>query len=919
MQELFHFTDQNPEEKETNCLGRVFSTDEERREFFRKELRRFIEESDVRDSDGFPVGETERIVELSDPPYFTACPNPFLTDFIKEHSSAKPQDYDREPFAIDVSVGKTDQLYRAHGYHTKVPHLAIVPSILHYTNPGDVVLDGFCGSGMTGIAAQWCGTAPTDYKRSLESDWRADGHRPPVWGARRVILNDLGFAATFIAANYNTPFAVGSFVAKAQMILDEVEAKLGWMYETTHGSNGRVGRINYTVWSEVLQCTECSGEIIFVEQALDKKTKKVKKTFPCPCCGAEHSKKNLDRVTETVFDRVLDRTIQRPKRTPVLINYTIGKEKFEKVPDSDDLKLIQRIEELPLPPAVPIDELPYMHMTHERARMDYAGITHVHHFFLPRQRQALGVLWELAMRESDTRLRNSLLYFVEQAIWGMSLLARYAPTHFSQVNRQLSGVYYVGSQIVDVSPHYILDGKLSRLEKAFSPSPSLPGSAMISTGSCTSIPIESACVDYIFTDPPFGENLYYADLNFLVEAWHGVLTNSKTEAIVDRAKKKTARDYQELMRKCFREYFRVLRPGRWMTVVFSNSSNQIWRAIQEAIGTAGFVIADVRTLDKKQGSYRQVTSSAVKQDLVISAYKPSAELAEKFSLDTADESTAWAFVAGHLKNVPVFVGRSGEEAEPVVERTPQMLHDRMVAFFVQRRMSIPISSPDFFSGLDERYAKRDGMYFLPDQVAEYDRKRMTVKELRELDLFVSDEASAIQWLRQQLDSKPQNFQDLQPKFMPQVQTWPKHEKDVDLKELLEQSFLRYDGKGEVPSQIANYLSKNYREFRGVSRESSALKEKAKDRWYVPDPRKTGDLEKLRFKTLIKEFEEYKNSKDRKIKLFRTEAVKAGFKDCYDKKDYQTIIKIAKKLPSSIIEEDEALLMYYDVASMRAGD
>ena len=76
------------------------------------------------------------------------------------------------------------------------------------------------------------------------------------------------------------------------------------------------------------------------------------------------------------------------------------------------------------------------------------------------------------------------------------------------------------------------------------------------------------------------------------------------------------------MRPCFNEYSRVLKPGRWMTVVFSNSTNAVWRAIQEALGIAGFVVADVERLDKQQGSYRQVTSTAVKQDLVISAYKP---------------------------------------------------------------------------------------------------------------------------------------------------------------------------------------------------------------------------------------------------------------------------------------------------------
>jgi len=136
--------------------------------------------------------------------------------------------------AVDVSVGKTDAPYKAHAYHTKVPHLAIAPSILHDTEPGELVLDGFAGSGMTGVAAQWCHVAPASYRRELELNWRHQGNAPPKWGARRVILNDLSPAATFIAANYNLPFDVEAFARAGRQLLQEVEQEIGWMYETLH-------------------------------------------------------------------------------------------------------------------------------------------------------------------------------------------------------------------------------------------------------------------------------------------------------------------------------------------------------------------------------------------------------------------------------------------------------------------------------------------------------------------------------------------------------------------------------------------------------------------------------------------------------------------------------------------------------------
>jgi hypothetical protein len=256
-----------------------------------------LQDPAFRKIEGFPQGTDEAILAMSDPPYYTACPNPFLEEFVRHYG--KPYDpsvkYSREPQTIDVSVGKTDPLYKAHSYHTKVPHLAIVPSILHYTEPGDIVLDGFGGSGMTGVAAQWCGSAPASYRHELETDWKKQGKAAPKWGSRRVILNDLSPAATFIAANYNLPFDVEAFAKAGKQLLKEVEQELGWMYETTHTDGKTKGRVEFTVWSEVFTCPHCAGEVNFIDEALDESSKKVRDSFPCPHCGADLNKESRTR------------------------------------------------------------------------------------------------------------------------------------------------------------------------------------------------------------------------------------------------------------------------------------------------------------------------------------------------------------------------------------------------------------------------------------------------------------------------------------------------------------------------------------------------------------------------------------------------------------------------------------------------
>jgi hypothetical protein len=903
------------------CLGQTFETDEARRAHFTELLRQKLRDPAFRATPGFPKGTDEDILRMSDPPYYTACPNPFLGEFVRLNGKAHAggDEYRREPFTVDTSVGKSDAIYKAHSYHTKVPHLAIVPSILHYTEPGDLVLDGFCGSGMTGVAAQLCGSASAEYRAELEAAWKKEGRGKPKWGARRTVLNDLAPAATFISANYNLAFDA-TFGELAEQVLEDVESRLGWMYETAHGNAATKGRINYMVWSEVFTCPECASDLVFTDAALDSEENTVDKVFRCARCDAELTKDRVERKLESYIDRVTGEPAKRIKLVPVLINYRVGRREFEKKPDESDLQTLIRISKEPLPAAITPVRFPIEDMYHG-SRLQPKGFEWVHQLYTERALIVLGALAAAARATTPhSGTARALLALVYHQTVNASLRNSYRPGA-SFGNRAITGVYYVSSMPAEANAFSLAKGTLRRLRqlertawKQFAPS-----NVVISTGDAARLMgLPNHSVDYVFTDPPFGSNIFYADLNLAYEQWLGVREDAKPEAIVDSFKSKGLNEYQSLMRSSFEEYARVLKPGRWMTVVFSNSSNAVWRAIQEALGTAGFVVADVRTLDKQMGSYRQVTSSAVKQDLVISAYKPTEALARRFQLGSATADDAWAFVREHLRNVPVLAEREGD-LEVVAERTAQTLHDRMIAFFVQRGVAVPLSGPEFFDGLESRFVRRDAMYFLTDQVTVYDKKRAAGGNVRQLSLFPQDEASAIRWLRQQLDHKPQSFQDLQPQFMKVAPSWARHEKTVELKALLHENFLHYDGQGEVPAPIHAYLSSNHSKLRNLAKDDPELRATGRDRWYVPSVHRQGDLEQLRLRALLREFDEYRTSGPRKLKQFRTEAVRAGFKAAYDARDYRTIVDVAAKLPDAVVQEDEKLLMYLDVAQMRIED
>jgi len=899
----------------------------ETRNWYLERLREKLNDPEFRAIEGFPIGEDEDILALSDPPYYTACPNPFLPEIIERWQAERaelrrelglPDDsaddgnggepvYHREPFATDVSEGKSGPVYRAHSYHTKVPYKAVMHYILHYTDPGDVIFDGFCGTGMTGVAAQLCNDKKT--VESLGYRVKSDGtildeqgQAISRLGARKAVLVDLSPAATFIAYNYNTPADVSAFEREAKRILEEVEKECGWMYLTLHqpkpdqiegalllleatapalmAKESRLpcGRINYTVWSDVFVCPECAGEIIFWDEAVDKSTWQVKKRFSCPHCKVAVSKTDLERVFETRLDRELGEPIRQARQVPVLIHYVVGKGRYLKTPDAFDLALLHKIDEKDIPWRVPTDQLPDGYNT--RQPVDSHNITHVHHFYTQRN------LWSLAAYAGRLRLPRK---FVNVTSTAMVVTKMY---RFRSQNRSLgagggplTGTLYIPSLSKEIPTLKTLREHISKTTKLRSLLQERE-SNLIGTGSHTQVHgMPNGSVDYIFTDPPFGGNLMYSELNYLWESWLRVFTNNELEAIVNNVQRKALLDYQDLMVQCFRESYRILKPGRWMTVEFHNSQNAIWNAIQEAILRAGFMIADVRTLDKKQGSFKQVTTSAaVKQDLIISAYKPRSGFERRFLEQAGTEEGAWAFVRQHLDKLPIVVERDGA-LEVVAERQAYLLYDRMVAFHIQRGFSVPLGAAEFYGGLKQRFPERDGMYFLSHQVAEYDRRRMQVSQVEQLALFVTDEKSAIQWLRRELDpatgSGPQTYQDLQPKFLRELHQ-ARHEALPELSDVLAQNFLKDE----------------------------------QDRWYVPDPGHQEDLEKLRERSLLREFQEYAGGKGR-LKVFRTEAVRAGFKHAWHERDYRLIVKVAERLRPSVLQEDAGLLMYYDNALMRA--
>ncbi len=855
-----------PTQEPVMCLGMEFENDEARRAYFREELRKKLPE--LKKIEGYPIGEDEDIINLSDPPYYTACPNPWLNDFIAEWEKEKEQlekegkrkaDFEvKEPYASDVSEGKNNPIYMAHAYHTKVPHPAIMRYVLHYTQPGDIVFDGFAGTGMTGVAANLCGSK-TDVETLNEK-------RSKV-GVRHSICSDLAPIATLIASSYNLKFDATDFERKANAILEKVEKELGWMYETE--VDGKKTKINYTIWSDVFICPSCGKEIVLWEESVDLKNEIIKDKFPCPHCGFECSKKNMEKYWETFFDPVISETAKTIKKIPVANNISTpikGDFKFS----SKDFDLLKSVESLPN--NYYLGQIPDGDESHRNYSI---GFYHIHQLFTRRNHLYLSKIKELT--KGDVFL----------SAWFTSVIQNASKMYKFRLDRKggiVSGTLFTPSLNIEQNPYRLLKGKIKDFVAT---NYCTRGNSTISLLSATNLEtIKENSIDYMFIDPPFGANIMYSELSSIWEGWLKVSTNNQKEAIVNSYQNKTLFDYQKLMNDSLCEFYRILKPGKWLTMEFSNTSASVWNSIQNALQGVGFVVANVAALDKQQGSFKAVTTTtAVKQDLVISCYKPSEKMSELFEISKDKSSNVWDFIDELLQHLPIHVERN-QSTTVVVERSPKILYDRLISYYVQHGYAVPMDATDFQTGLRERYVERDGMFFTADQAAQYEKKRNELPNGVQINAFmVGSEADGIQWLKNKLYDTPKTYQEILPEWMQAIAGVRRGDILPELRDLLEQNFIK----------------------------------EADGHWRLPNANDERDLEILRTKTLLREFNLYVEQAAKpkaKLKEVRVEALRAGFKQCYMDKDFATIVMVADKIPENLLTEDEVLLQYYDIASSR---
>ncbi|MCC6443668.1 MAG: hypothetical protein IT210_09470 [Armatimonadetes bacterium] len=513
-------------------------------------------------------------------PFYSPSENPYIADFCF---------YDTAPYSVvipyseNIIAGKNTYIYDAHTYHTKVPPQGIIPLIDYYTKPGDIILDPFCGSGMTGVAA-------------LDRN-------------RKVILCDISPAATFIAYNMCSPVNSRRYLEAIEAILDVLKEKESELYTTQCRLCGRSACVLYTVWSYGMLCSFCQSEFRLWDVARFEgatvRESKIKNEFLCPYCEHLLNKRKL----------------RRTQRYPVAIGYKCCQKGLQErcdPPNDKDLALLNAIKKESIPSHLMYPTDPFPDGVNTRQPVA-AGIATVDACYTPRALFAMAALWDIALRWPDETLRPKILFALTSLYQRVTVFSEF---RFWGGSGNIAN-YNVPAIMNEQNVFKAFERKARTIAWYFAQASAKPENCRISTQSAcdlSSIPGDS--VDYIFTDPPFGANINYSEMNFLWESWLGVYTNTIEEAIVNKVQAKGYCEYEALLTRAFSEMRRVLKKNRWLSLIFHNSSAQAWQTLQKALRQAGFTIRGTQTFDKKHGTFKQfVSPNAVGYDLVLHCIK----------------------------------------------------------------------------------------------------------------------------------------------------------------------------------------------------------------------------------------------------------------------------------------------------------
>jgi len=596
----------------------------------------------------------------------------------------------RNIYIRPLTSSRTGALYNAFSYPTKISPEAIALFIACHTEVEATVLDPFAGSGSTGLAAKLC-DAPTE--GMVETATRLG--LQPKWGKRKAVLIEISTLGAFVSSVMCNPPSASSFEKSAKALLNEVQNELGNLYTIVDG-DGKEGIIRYVIWSDILICSKCQREVSFWQSCVKEGPIHLSEAFHCPECGHREQAAQAKRATEVVYDELLQKSIRVKKRIPVKIYGRTGKKKWSRLASEKDICAFESLLK-----QLSLVEFPLYKMAWGGLyRSGYhQGITHLHHFYTKRNALVFSRIWSKIPKypeEIQGALRLLALSYNSSHSTLMTRVVVKKDSRDFVITGSQSGVLYISNLPVEKNILDGIDRKISTLKQAFRLVEGSQSSVGVFNSSSTFLSLPDRSVDYVFTDPPFGDYIPYSEINQVNEAWLGRTTDKTDEVIVDSSQKKGILEYNELMCAVFAELSRALKDDGLMSLVFHSAKAEVWQALINSYQRADLQVIFSSILDKIQASFKQTISSVKVQG------DPLLLLAKSAFISGVRPPIARRPDVAIIKRLvkAAFVNSANRD-----EQKPERLFSRYINACLESGSQVTMNAGDFYAAVHKELAK----------------------------------------------------------------------------------------------------------------------------------------------------------------------------------------------------------------------
>jgi hypothetical protein len=493
---------------------------------------------------------------------------------------------------------------------------------------------------------------------------------------RNATLLDISPYATHISQGLTTYIEPKRFLAAAKEVFRKSFKKTRSLLLTTSRQSKSQVVFSYLIWSERLLCNKCNHEFVLWNAALQPNGR-IAPTFKCPSC-----KKSLDK-----------KTLTRKGSVPVEIVYrepNAGRQ-TRSLPTDEDMRL--SLNPRPVEPAKkpwnpdnPMMNIEAGQRWGEQWRKGYHyNITHVQDFFSPRNWIVLSYLWQAIEENTDPQLRALLRLAFTGTLVNTSRMVRYTPSRGGRSNTP--GTLYFPMVWLEQNPLMVFKRRVQRIKahlKLLEKAQSNKATVLLGTASKLEN-VDNESIDFVLTDPPFGENIQYAELNFIAEAWLQSFTDTSLEAVVNQYRGQNNGHYLGLMQKSFAEIFRVLKSGRYAAVFFNNTDTRLWMRLREIIKQTGFRVVRAVPACKGHQGWNQVRyrDTVTAWDPIIFLWKPAngSQLDENITNKEHTLINSQEIARGFMRGLVAL-----ELTEKTTEMPTQQLYSHYVSAWFEGRL-----------------------------------------------------------------------------------------------------------------------------------------------------------------------------------------------------------------------------------------